>query len=93
MTEMIVTMIARTFLSQNCGMEFSSIYWLSETHGKTEALLLSKYQIRLEDDDYYYVYQLSSYSTRVSGYVFFHSMISNIAKGTTDPRVEFGLPK
>ena len=49
----IVMMIVRTFLSQNCGMEFSSIYWLSETHGKTEALLLSKYQIlpTANDDD------------------------------------------
>ena len=52
MPEMIVTMIARTFLSQNCGMEFSSIYWLSEIHGKTEALLLSKYQILPADDDH-----------------------------------------
>ena len=40
-----MTMIVMIFLSQNCGMEFSSIYWLSEIHGKTEALLLSKYQI------------------------------------------------
>ena len=32
-------------------MEFSSIYWLSEIHGKTEALLLSKYQILPADDD------------------------------------------
>ena len=32
-------------------MEFSSIYWLSEIHGKAEALLLSKYQILLADDD------------------------------------------
>ena len=44
-------MIVRIFLSQNCGMEFSSIYWLSEIHGKTEALLLSKYQILPADDD------------------------------------------
>ena len=32
-------------------MEFSSIYWLSEIHGKTEALLLSKYQILPADED------------------------------------------
>ena len=31
-------------------MEFSSIYWLSEIDGKTEALLLSKYKILPGDD-------------------------------------------
>ena len=48
---MTMMMIARIFLGRNCGMEFSSIYWLSEIHGKTEALLLSKYQILPADDD------------------------------------------
>ena len=47
----MMMMVARIFLGRNCGMEFSSIYWLSEIHGKTEALLLSKYQILPADDD------------------------------------------